>query len=387
MGGKCEWDVAKDDLVRAALDLETISLVVVVFFVSIDDPSDSLSESLSPEPLVEPESGQDRAKEEEQPNKKRKLYEAESSPVSQEENGEEKKSNKSKKENKPPAKSQSNKGRKTQKRQKPKLIKITETDKLKFFPNLSRRVVLNLTEESDSEPEPEETEQMKNYLFTLKLEAFLKEARNSSKPTQSAVTSQQHPKVVKKNKALTPELTDQASKLTLLEMKKKLIDAKITHLSKTKQEEYVRLKKLREKKQAEKVARKKLKTEAEKENIDEDEEAAQSQENTNKKIVENVSMTQLRALEKDVDVSRKNLSASLSKISDYMSQLQQESSGVDSAVKYIEELKGRLSETEKLLATRKSKVENLKTEIRRSQQQITEKLAISETEKACRDDD
>ena len=121
--------------------------------------------------------------------------------------------------------------------------------------------------------------------------------------------------------------------------------------------------------------------------VDEDEEAAQSQENTNKKIVENVSMTQLRALEKDVVVSRKNLSASLSKISDYMSQLQQESSGVDSAVKYIEELKGRLSETEKLLATRKSKVENLKTEIRRSQQQITEKLAISETEKACRDDD
>ena len=205
MGGKCEWDVAKDDLVRAALDLEKISLVVVVFFVSIDDTSDSLSESLSPEPLVEPESGQDRAKEEEQPNKKRKLYEAESSPVTQEENGEEKKSNKSKKENKPPGKSR----------------KITETDKLKFFPNLSRRVVLNLTEESDSEPEPEETEQMKNYLFSLKLEAFLKEARNSSKPTQSAVTSQQHPKVVKKNKALTPELTDQASKLTLLEMKKK----------------------------------------------------------------------------------------------------------------------------------------------------------------------
>ena len=371
MGGKCEWDVAKDDLVRAALDLEKISLVVVVFFVSIDDTSDSLSESLSPEPLVEPESGQDRAKEEEQPNKKRKLYEAESSPVTQEENGEEKKSNKSKKENKPPGKSR----------------KITETDKLKFFPNLSRRVVLNLTEESDSEPEPEETEQMKNYLFSLKLEAFLKEARNSSKPTQSAVTSQQHPKVVKKNKALTPELTDQASKLTLLEMKKKLIDAKITHLSKTKQEEYVRLKKLREKKQAEKVARKNLKTEAEKENIDEDEKAAQSQENTNKKIVENVSMTQLRALEKDVVVSRKNLSASLSKISDYMSQLQQESSGVDSAVKYIEELKGRLSETEKLLATRKSKVENLKTEIRRSQQQITEKLTISETEKAYRDDD
>ena len=44
MGGKCEWDVAKDDLVRAALDLEKISLVVVVFFVAIDDSSESEEE-------------------------------------------------------------------------------------------------------------------------------------------------------------------------------------------------------------------------------------------------------------------------------------------------------------------------------------------------------
>ena len=41
MGGKCEWDCTRDDFVRAALDLEKISLVVVVFFVSIDDSSDS----------------------------------------------------------------------------------------------------------------------------------------------------------------------------------------------------------------------------------------------------------------------------------------------------------------------------------------------------------
>ena len=40
-GGKCQWDVTRDDFVRAALDLEKISLVVVVFFVSIDDSSDS----------------------------------------------------------------------------------------------------------------------------------------------------------------------------------------------------------------------------------------------------------------------------------------------------------------------------------------------------------
>ena len=372
----------------------------------------------------------------------------------------EKKLNKSKKENKPVA-PKSHKGRETRKlknnaatktqRQKPKPIKISEADQLKFFPNLSRRVVLNLTEESDSEPE--ETEPIvqdvgkKNEFFGLELEAFLREARNSSQPSKS----QNLPKVVEKKIALTPQLKAQASKLTL-ETKKKLIDAKITHLSKTKQEEYVRLKEMIEKKQAEKQAKKRLKTEAEKENIQrsnslgEDEEAAlresllnnmmkkvqtqekstkgeksktvpQARETQTKKIVENISVevvgenrdvridnalesaidvkaapdnspesVQLVALEKDVVGLRKSLSASLFKLSAYMSQLQKESSGVDSAVKYIEELKGQLSETEKLLATRKSKVENLKAEIRLSHQQITrQKQTMSETEKACRE--
>ena len=41
MGGMCEWDVNRDDTVRATLDLEMISLVVVVFFVAIEDSSDS----------------------------------------------------------------------------------------------------------------------------------------------------------------------------------------------------------------------------------------------------------------------------------------------------------------------------------------------------------
>ena len=41
MGGKCEWDVNTDDFVRAALDLEKISLVVVVFFLAIDDSCES----------------------------------------------------------------------------------------------------------------------------------------------------------------------------------------------------------------------------------------------------------------------------------------------------------------------------------------------------------
>merc|ERR1719433_2616531 len=113
----------------------------------------------------------------------------------------EKKFNKSKKENRPvAAKSQKYKGRETRKlkntvasknqqRQKPKPIKISEADQLKFFPNLYRRVVLNLTEESDSEPE--ETEPIvqdvgkKNEFFGLELEAFLREARNSSQPSKS----------------------------------------------------------------------------------------------------------------------------------------------------------------------------------------------------------
>ena len=41
MGGKCEWDVNTDDNVSTVLDLEKVSLVVVVFFVAIEDSSDS----------------------------------------------------------------------------------------------------------------------------------------------------------------------------------------------------------------------------------------------------------------------------------------------------------------------------------------------------------
>lgn len=37
MGGKCEWNADTDDFVRAAKHLEKISLVVVVFFVFIDN--------------------------------------------------------------------------------------------------------------------------------------------------------------------------------------------------------------------------------------------------------------------------------------------------------------------------------------------------------------
>jgi len=362
------------------------------------------------------------------------------------------------------AKSQKSKMKETRKlknnqRTKPKPIKISEADQLKFFPNLTRRVVLNFAgEESDSEPEEtdqkEQDGEKKNEIFGIELEAFLKEARNSSKPAQKT-NMKLLPKLVEKKIALTPQLKAQVSKLTL-ETKKKLIDAKITHLSKTKQEEYVRLKEMIEKKQKEKQSKKKTKHEVGKENVKrtkslgEEEEAAlreslltnmkkkvQSKETTAKgeksktptqaketsskngqtmKIVENISVeivggnrdvridveesrseandeedsspeaSKLGLLEKALVGRRKSLSANLFKLSAYMSQLQKETSGVDSAVKYIEELKSQLNETEKLLATRKSKVENLKGVIRESHQQIvTEKQTMSETEETCRE--
>merc|ERR1711894_272531 len=76
--------------------------------------------------------------------------------------------------------------------------------------------------------------------------------------------------------------------------------------------------------------------------------------------------TQLKKLETDVVEMRKGLSASLFKLSAYMSQLQKETSGVDSAVNYIAELKKQLEETEKLLSTREKKVDSLKEVIKES---------------------
>ena len=147
---------------------------------------------------------------------------------------------------------------------KSKIIKISELDKLQFFPNLSRRVVLNLSEESDPDDDDDDDESAKtvqdihkkNESFHLELERFLKEARNSSKPSQSAVILI-NPKMLK-NKigiAFTHRLKAHTSKWRF-ETKKKLIDNMITHLSKIKQEEYVRLKEMVEKRQLEKQLRK-----------------------------------------------------------------------------------------------------------------------------------
>ena len=37
MGGQCQWDPARDDLVKANLQLQKLNLGAVVFFVSMDD--------------------------------------------------------------------------------------------------------------------------------------------------------------------------------------------------------------------------------------------------------------------------------------------------------------------------------------------------------------
>jgi hypothetical protein len=89
---------------------------------------------------------------------------------------------------------------------------------------------------------------VKDSLFGLDLEAFLKQARNSSEPIKTPEKENQM-KVTKKI-AMTPKLKAKASELTLAD-KKKLISAKITHLSKSKQLEYQRLKEILAKKQLE----------------------------------------------------------------------------------------------------------------------------------------
>merc|ERR1711915_1107344 len=95
--------------------------------------------------------------------------------------------------------------------------------------------------------------------------------------------------------------------------------------------------------------------------------------------------TELKALESDVVEMRRGLSASLFKLSAYMSQLQKETSGVDSAIKYIEELKKQLQETEKLVLMREKKVDSLRDVIRESHRQITvQKQEMTKKEEDCR---
>ena len=134
---------------------------------------------------------------------------------------------------------------KSKSKPRPKQVKISDAEQRKYFPNLSRKVVVNFSgHESDSDSsdndeivgndnhsDQSKSNPVKDSLFGLDLEAFLKQARNSTEPIQTQTENQM--KVIKKI-AMTPKLKAKASELTLAD-KKKLISAKITHLSKSKQ--------------------------------------------------------------------------------------------------------------------------------------------------------
>ena len=351
---------------------------------------------------------------------------------------------------------------------RPKQVKISDAEQKKYFPNLSKKIVVNFSgNESDSDSsdndivsndnqsDQSKSNPVKDSLFGLDLEAFLKQARNSSELNK---TQQENQMKVTKKIAMTPKLKAKASELTLAD-KKRLISAKITHLSKSKQLEYQRLKEILAKKQLEKKLKTQKTNEPTKQVVDhpkalekshsiteEEEEALRSnliqnmikskkseieheakgekakngtvketstekdlllspQKTVNTKPKMSIELsgdsrevklnhpdredsentTQLKKLETDVVEMRKGLSASLFKLSAYMSQLQKETSGVDSAVNYIAELKKQLEETEKLLSTREKKVDSLKEVIKESHQQITiQKQEMSSVEERCR---
>jgi len=133
-------------------------------------------------------------------------------------------------------------------RGKSKPMTISKADQEKFFPNLTKRIIIPLNADSDSDEDTvksvPESQNVSSDMFGLDLEAFLKQARNSAKSTKN--TSK--PKYVKKKIALTPQLKAKALQLTLTD-KKKLISAKISHLSRSKQQEYLRLKEILAKKE------------------------------------------------------------------------------------------------------------------------------------------
>jgi len=386
---------------------------------------------------------------------------------------------------------------------KTKQLTISKADQKKYFPNLSKRVIVNLTEQdSDSDSEEEDVVigkpggrkqlQSTNQLFGLNLEAFLREARNTSKPFSAPIQSKSlqkknvkklsldiAPNFVKKKKiALTPKLKAQALKLTLAD-KKKLISAQISHLSKSKQLEYQRLKAILEKKSTEKkekLAKKKellsvskptivangeskvnervpateipetpeetlrmqlinsmrnskktdspkklkhkdktdisknssksISANTRKENItvklfadadgrnvkiyegktDDSIDIAGIEQTIEcekeKKADDNVETSEdkdqslpetgaLEVIEASVVEMRSSLSAALFKLSACMSQLQKETTGVESAEKYAEELRRQLADTCQLVELRQRKVDSLRDVITQSHQQIT----------------
>merc|ERR1719228_1883273 len=90
-----------------------------------------------------------------------------------------------------------------------------------------------------------------------------------------------------------------------------------------------------------------------------------------KEGIDPLKMKMLENVELGVVSIRKTLSTSLFKLSAYMSQLQKETIGVESGIKYAEELRRQLKETEELVAMRQEKVDNLREVIRESHKQIT----------------
>jgi len=390
-------------------------------------------------------------------------------------------------------------------RKKVSQTKISKADQKKFFPNLSKRVVVPLAEEeSDTEDDDEadkEPPKESGNLFGLDLEAFLKQARNSAKsgpviPPKTKQASKSNnviptpkPKYIKKKIALTPQLKAKALQLTLAD-KKKLISAQISHLSRSKQMEYKRLKEILAKKEKEKVEKKKQQQQTQEkkkeangasngmnvtdennsknadfEKADDDEsalrlqllqnmktslekkkEALESQktgdvnkgeklcklsttpkknnegtvqrdkitvmlsegtrnvavngekvenvDNNSEKTIEELKLKEgvdlskvkmLEIVESGVVSVRKTLSTSLFKLSAYMSQLQKETIGVESGLKYAEELRRQLKETEELVAMRQEKVDSLREVIRDSHKQITmQRQDMTSKEDECR---
>ena len=291
-------------------------------------------------------------------------------------------------------------------------------------------------------------------MFGLDLEAFLKQARNSTKTDHSKLKSNPISKLcspvlaskIKKKIALTQPLKAEALKLTLLEEKKKHIKVKtnvkngdtnefdVTESNKSVTDESeddestlrlqllqnmkTSLEKKKEALESQKsvdgnkgcttpkksisgnVSRDKITVmlSGETRNVEVNGESVEKDENNGDENLENksckpkvkegvdpVKMKTLETVESGVVSIRKTLSTSLFKLSAYMSQLQKETIGVESGIKYAEELRRQLKETEELVAMRQEKVDNLREVIRESHKQITmQRQDMTSKEEDCR---
>lgn len=103
------------------------------------------------------------------------------------------------------------------------------------------------------------------------------------------------------------------------------------------------------------------------------------------KNTEPLRKSDISELEKKVVSGRNTLSTSLFKLSAYMSQLQKETIGVESALMYAEELRRQLKETEDLVKLREGRVENLRKGIKDQHEQIIkERDDMMKMEEGCK---